>query len=113
VEKTLTIDGQEVKFKSTGGTPLRYKAQFQKDFLADMMKLNMLKRLDFKNLNPDEFDLFDFEPYYNLVWALAKTADPSIPEPIAWLDRFESFPVLRIADELQEMLVSSLSEKKK
>jgi hypothetical protein len=113
VEKTMIIDGQEVRFKSTGGTPLRYKAQFQKDFLADMMKLNTLRRLDFKNLKLEEFDLVDFDPYYQFVWALAKTADDSIPEPLAWLDRFESFPVVRIAEELQELLVSSIQEKKK
>jgi hypothetical protein len=112
MEKTLTIDGKKVRFKSTGATPLRYKAQFQRDFLADMMKLNMLKRLDFNSLNPEDFDLLDFEPYYNVVWALAKTADPEIEDPITWLDKFDSFPVLRIAKELQEMLISSLQEKK-
>ena len=32
MEKTLTIDGKEVRFKSTAATPLRYKAQFNKDY---------------------------------------------------------------------------------
>ena len=27
MEKTLVIDNKEVRFKSTGATPLRYKAQ--------------------------------------------------------------------------------------
>jgi hypothetical protein len=113
VERTLTIDGKEVRFKSTGGTPLRYKAQFQKDFLADMMKLNALNRLDFDKLNPDDFDLLDFDPYYQFVWALAKTADPNVEDPITWLDKFDSFPVIRIARELQGLIVSSIQEKKK
>jgi hypothetical protein len=113
VEKTLTIDGKKVRFKSTGGTPLRYKAQFGRDFIADMMKLNALNRLDFSKLNPDEFDLLDFEPFYNLIWALAKTADDEIAEPITWLDGFESFPVLNIARQLQELIASSTREKKK
>jgi hypothetical protein len=112
VERTLTIDGKEVRFKSTGGTPLRYKAQFGRDFLADMMKLNALGRLNFDKLETDRFDLLDFDPYYYFVWALAKTADDSISDPITWLDQFESFPVIKIARELQDMLASSIQEKK-
>jgi hypothetical protein len=113
LEKTLTIDGQKVKFKCTGGTPLRYKAQFQKDFLVEMMKLNLLGRLDFNNLDPSNWNLIDYEPYYHLVWALAKTADDEILDPIPWLDQFESFPILKIAKELQEVVAASIQVKKK
>jgi hypothetical protein len=112
LERTLTIDGKEVRFKSTGGTPMRYKAQFGRDFLADMMKLNALNRLKFDALDSSKFDLLDFDPYYRLVWALAKTANDSIPDPIPWLDQFESFPIIKIARELQDMLASSIQEKK-
>lgn len=112
MERTLTIDGKEVSFKSTGGTPLRYKRQFQRDFLADMMKLNALGRLNFATLDADKFDLIDFDPYYYFVWALAKTADDTIPDPITWLDQFESFPIIKVARELQDMLASSIQVKK-
>ena len=39
MEKILTIDGRQVKFKSTGAFLLRYKAQFGRDALQDILKL--------------------------------------------------------------------------
>ena len=39
MEKILTIDGRQVKFKSTGAFLLRYKAQFGRDALQDMFAL--------------------------------------------------------------------------
>ena len=42
MEKTIEIDNKKVSFKSTAATPLRYKAQFGKDFFVDIMKLSSL-----------------------------------------------------------------------
>ena len=33
MEKTLTIDGKQIRFKSTAATLIRYKTQFGRDFL--------------------------------------------------------------------------------
>ena len=35
MEKTIIIEGRQVKFKSTAATMLRYKAQFGRDMLRD------------------------------------------------------------------------------
>lgn len=45
MEKTITIDGRDVRFKSTAATPLRYKAQFHKDFFTEVLKLAQLEKL--------------------------------------------------------------------
>jgi len=55
----------------------------------------------------------DMEVFYNICWTLAKTADNSISEPLEWLDTFEVFPLMEILPELQELMMSSLSSKKK
>jgi len=106
LEKILNIDGKEVKFKSTGAFLLRYKAQFQRDALKDIYKLQ--GAVDEDN-NIKNIDALDLEVFYNLIWTLAKTADASIPPPIEWLDGFGEFPLMDIIPELTTMMFSSLS----
>lgn len=113
MEKTVVIDGKEVRFKSTGATALRYKAQFRKDYLTEILKLNSLNGLNLGEASPEQLENVDFEVFYNIAWTLAKTADPSIPDPLTWLDRFEEFPVFDIFPELQDMIVATIQGKKK
>lgn len=111
MEKTLTIDGREVRFKSTAATPLRYKAQFGKDYFAQIIQLNKLK--NFKKNNFEALENADFEVFYNIIWVLAKTADKTIPEPMEWMDEFEAFPLGEIIPQIQELILGSLQTKKK
>lgn len=115
MEKTLTIDGKQIRFKSSGATPLRYKAQFGKDYFAELMKMNKLRDFNINSEDPNYSALehMDLEVFYNICWVLAKTADKSIPEPLEWLDEFDEFPMFEILPELQDMIASSLQGKKK
>lgn len=113
MEKTLIIDGQKVKFKSNGATPLRYKAQFKQDFFKEIIKLIPLAGLSAEEVTPEHLEIIDFEVFFNITWILAKSADPSIPEPIEWLEQFDEFPMGEILPELQEMLLSSFQSSKK
>lgn len=106
MEKILTIDGRQVKFKSTGAFLLRYKAQFGRDALQDILKLQ--GAIDNKN-QIKNIDALDLEVFYNLVWTLAKTADPSIPPPLEWLDEFSEFPLMDIIPEIVDMIFSCLT----
>ncbi|MED4354070.1 hypothetical protein P9265_17320 [Schinkia azotoformans] len=117
MEKTLTIDGKKVRFKSTGATALRYKAQFKKDYFSEILKLNQLSKLKIDengHLDVENVDLnaIDFEVFYNISWSLAKTADKSIPDPLTWLDGFDEFPILDIIPEVQDLIVESIQAKK-
>lgn len=105
MEKILTIDGRQVRFKSTGAFLLRYKAQFGRDALQDIFKLQ--NAIDNNGLIKD-VNVLDLESIYNLVWVLAKTADPSIPPPIEWLDTFGEFPLAEIVPEVIDLIFSSL-----
>lgn len=105
MEKVLTIDGRRVPFKNTGAFMLRYRAQFGQDALKDIYKLRGLVDASGQLANIDALDL---EPFYKLVWTLAKTADPSIPPPMEWLDTFETFPLMDIMPELEDMLWQAL-----
>lgn len=106
MEKIVTIDGRQVKFKSTGAFLLRYKAQFGRDALQDIFKL--LNAIDTKTNEIKNIEALDLEVFYNLVWTLAKTADPSLPPPVEWLDTFSEFPLVEILPEVMDMIMSCL-----
>lgn len=110
MEKTLTIDGRQVRFKSSGAFLLRYKAQFGRDALQDVFKLQKAVRWDKhrKEHVLGNISALDLEVLYNLAWTLAKTADPSIPEPIDWLDSFGEFPLSQVMPEIMGLIHMSL-----
>ena len=44
MEKTIEIDGKKIRFKTNGATPLRYKAQFGKDYFKEILKFAPLEK---------------------------------------------------------------------
>ncbi|WP_062513937.1 hypothetical protein [Halobacillus sp. KGW1] len=109
MEKTIEIDGQQVKFRSTAATPLIYKNQIGRDFFHDIANLAPLQE-KFKNKGKfgiEDMHLIDFDLFYNILWSMAKTADRSIPDQIDWLDGFEVFPLGEIFPQVQDMLIKS------
>jgi hypothetical protein len=116
LEKTIVIDGKKVIFKTNGAIPLRYKAQFGKDYFKEILKMLPLAKVNKKKkdeLNVEDLEVLDFEVFYNVAWTMAKTADPSIPEPIEWLSSFEEFPMLVVFTEIQELMNATLQTSKK
>lgn len=117
MEKTIEIDGQQITFKSTGATPLRYKNQFGADFFSDLMSMlpaaSLAEEEGETELSIEDIQGVDFEVLYNIVWVLAKTADKNIHEPLVWLDEFDVFPIIDIFSEIEDLLISSISVKKK
>lgn len=119
MEKTIVIDGKQVRLKSTVATVKRYKAQFRRDLFADMMALGAIGTFTPQDGSQPSIDLsnvdlkkIDFEVIYDLVWLYAKTADPNLPDPITWLDGFEEFPIYEIIPEINDMIQSTMGAKK-
>ena len=126
MEKTITIAGRSVTFKASGGIGYRYKAQFGREFIADVTELEefvntgIVERIPKKNKNGKriyidgilqfeekttyDFTKFSLESMYNILWTMAKTADDSIPDPLTWLDSFDEFPVMDIFAQVKEIL---------
>lgn len=101
MEKTITVDGKEIKLKSHGAIPLLYKQQFGKDFFSEISKIQ-----DISNL--------DSEVLYNMIWLFAKTADKDIPStPIEWLMTFDEFPLEEALPDAMEMVGRLIQHKKK
>ena len=112
MEKTILIDGQKVRFKTNGATPLRYKAQFGKDYFKEIFKMLPLAKMNKKD-EQTNLETLDFDVFYNVAWIMAKTADPTIPAPMEWLEQFDEFPIAEIFPELQDLMLSSMQSSKK
>lgn len=123
MEKTLTIDGRQVRFRATGAFFLIYKAQFGRDGLADMLGMwgelseTAEQAVETVDASPSAqqamLDVLDMEILYNMVWTLAKAADETIPDPLTWLNEFSEFPLEHVMGELQELLQKSMVGSKK
>ena len=107
MEKVINIAGKDVPLKSTGSLPLRYKAQFKSDFFADLMKTQ--KAFNPKKPNEINFDYFDSEIFYKMIWCMAKTANPDIPDLLDFVDSFDSFPFMDILPQVQDLLINSVT----
>jgi hypothetical protein len=113
MEKTILIDGKQIRFKTNGATPLRFKAQFKKDFFKEILKLMPLANKKESELEAKDLEALDFEVFFEMAWIMAKTANPSIPEPLEWLEQFDEFPMAEVIPELQELMLSSFQTTKK
>jgi hypothetical protein len=121
MEKTVTIDGKEVRLKATAALSIRYKSQFGRDFFSDILKF--LKSFPLKDLDLDKdevdqdalkyIDHVDFEVFYNLIWTMAKNADKSIPDPETWFDQFDTFSLEDVLPDLFELLEGVIGTKKR
>lgn len=106
MEKILDINGQNVKFRADGSIPVRYMAEFQKDFFSEIVKFEKALTGDVSNL--------DTQFMYQMSYIMAKMADKELPPMLDWLVSFEEgFPVLDVFTELQDMMTANLSTMKK
>lgn len=119
MEKTITIDGKQVRLKATAAIVKRYKAQFRRNLFSDLMALGAINALASSDGSEQPIDMsnvdmskVDFEFIYDLTWIYAKTADPNIPDPMTWLDGFEEFPIEEIMPEVMELVQVTMGAKK-
>lgn len=117
MEKTVYIDEKPVRLKSTAAITKKYKAQFRRDYFADMLKIAKVfgngKDKKLSGISYEDLGELDMDVLYDIIWTMAKMADNSIPDPETWLDRFETFPIMEIMPEIQDMLTSSMRGSKK
>lgn len=135
MEMTLKISGQDVTFKKTGATMLLYKQIFGREYFADLAKIIKAKKAldaaervsdtaklkkgkkkrDDEEMTDEELtaiaeqlESIDLEVYYNILYVLAKAADPGIPDQMTWLAGFDEFNVIPIFNAISPMLAREL-----
>ncbi len=115
LEKTVTISGREVKFRSSATVPRLYRIKFKRDIFKDLAKLE--KSYKGKTEEGEELQIEDLEIFENVAYIMAYHADHSIPGTIdEWLDQFEMFSIYEVLPEILELwgtnLITDIESKK-
>ena len=108
MEKTLNIDDKKVRMKSTAGTLYRYRNQFGRDMLKDIISLQ--EKLNKVSKGAEQFNAVDLELFEKMAWSMAKTADPNTVDIENWLDEFEAFSIIKILPELTDLITGNLKQ---
>ena len=102
IEKTITVSGKEVKFRSSATVPRLYRIKFGRDIFKDLAKLE--KSYKGKQKDGDDLQIEDLEIFENVAYIMAFHADPSIPKTIdEWLDQFEMFSIYQVLPQILEL----------
>ena len=114
LEKTVTISGKEVKFRSSATIPRLYRAKFKRDIFKDLSRLESSVK---RKTADGSFEIEDLEIFENVAYIMAYHADHTIHESIdEWLDQFETFSIYEVLPEILELwgqnLMTDVTSKK-
>ncbi|MBQ1511205.1 MAG: hypothetical protein IIZ54_10040 [Selenomonadaceae bacterium] len=109
LEKTLKVNGKDVKFKSSAAVLRVYRIKFGRDIFEDLMKLES-SLLD-SNQAASRIPIEHLKLFENVAYAMAYSADPErVPEDInEWLDQFEIFSIYEILPQILELWSNNLA----
>ena len=108
IQKTLTICGKEVPFRSSASVPRLYRAKFGRDIFKDLSKLEKAYK-DKGGEEASTMEIEDLEIFENVAYIMAFHADPTIPGTIdEWLEGFEMFSIYEILPEILELWGTNL-----
>lgn len=104
MEKTIIIDGRELKFKATASTPRVYRQAFGRDIYVDISSL-------LASLGSDEdTPVACLDAFENIAFCLNSQAEgrklnrENIEEQMEeWLDGFETFSIYHIFPQIMEL----------
>lgn len=101
-ERTITVSGKEVTFRSSAAIPRLYRIRFGRDIFKDLSALE--KSFNAKSKKGGGFEIGDLEVFENVAYIMAKHADPETPDNIDdWLEQFEIFSIYEILPEILQM----------
>lgn len=103
MDREVTIDGKQIKFRATARTPRLYRGIIGRDMIADMNKL--MKAYDRKKKGEDELDVIDLQIFEDVAYIMARQASPDMEEKTAddWLDTFDMFSIYEVLPHILEL----------
>lgn len=120
MEKTVLIDGKEVRFRASAAIPRMYRMTFRRDIIQDMKTIQTAIQASEEarkaaraagggdpgsSLPLEALTLFE-----NVAYLMAKHGDPrGVPDNVdAWLDGFGTFSIYTIFPVIQELWAENL-----
>ena len=103
MDRIVTIDGKEVKFRATARTPRLYRAIIGRDMIADMNKLQ--KSYNKRQKEGDNLNIEDLQIFEDTAYIMARHASPDMEEQTAddWLDGFNMFSIYEVLPQILEL----------
>lgn len=134
MEKTIKIGNKKVRLSNNVGWMMEYRDQFNHDIIPVLMPMlaalldivggvidtvGKTENIGYNDLiaainNDKIYDSLihmsglEFVELINIVWAMAKTADETIPEPREWIREFDVFPVDEITPVVFKMITDGV-----
>ena len=108
-DKTILVDGKELRLRATAAVPRLYRMRFGRDLLKDMLRMReAFLEISGGGETLDEaqsrkfFEVADLEIFENVAYIFAKHADPQgVPDsPEDWLEQFEGLSIYRVLPEV-------------
>ena len=102
MERTITIDGQEVRLRASAAIPRLYRIKFHRDILQDMQKIRKeLELVRNEKKEATECDTAMMEVMNlveNVAYIMAKHADKdAVPDTVEdWMNTMEPFSIMKI-----------------
>lgn len=138
MEKSINIGNKEVRLSNNIGWTIIYRDQFGHDIVSSLTPMlasavdlisgflsefkpgqevtayDVIKKVDGDVLLDAVVHLSGVElvDIINIIWAMAKTVDESIPEPRRWVTQFDEFPLDTILPDVAKLLFSGLVSRK-
>lgn len=124
MRSTIKIDNKKsIKINTSWNWAYIYQDYFGHDIIPDLVPVidtfidTLTGLLNGSDVDEDTISdkLYGMEvtTVTNVIWALAKNADDSIPEVREWLDGFDKFPLDIILPEALDALAASMISTKK
>ena len=118
IERTIQIDGKDVRLRSSAMLPRIYRAKFGRDLFKDFNDLEKdFKKNGSKKKIPEEdipeetgsmISVSNLEVFENIAYAMAWHADPGTPDIEEWLEQFNIFSIYEVMPVIVTMWNSSL-----
>ena len=116
MEKTIMIDGREVRLRASAAIPRLYRIKFRRDILQDMQTIKKAVEKSTRE-NAQEggqmssIPLEALELFENVSYLMAKHADPAVPSTVEeWLDDFETFSIYTVFPAIEELWMANVQQ---
>ena len=116
MEKTIIIDGREVRLRASAAIPRLYRIKFRRDILQDMQTIKKaVEKSARENAKEDgqmsSIPLEALELFENVSYLMAKHADPAVPPTVEeWLDGFETFSIYTVFPAIEELWMANVQQ---
>ena len=118
MERTIKVGGAELRMRASALIPRLYRFRFGRDLIKDMTQLEKAykKAMSLKEDATDEekqdaeLGVLDLTIFENVAWAMAKNADPNVPnDPDEWLDAIDGvFSVYEVLPQILDLWTAGL-----